>query len=83
MGLSHYRVMYLVSGWTSSMSYVIVYITLLYPPLFFFFKILFIYLTERGREREREQTQAGGAAGRRRGKSRLPAEQGAQCRVQS
>ena len=39
----------------------------------FFLKILFIYLTER----EKQRAQAGGAASRRRGRSRLPAQQGA------
>ena len=38
--------------------------------VFFFFKILFIYLTER------ERAQEGGAIGREVGRSRLPAEQG-------
>ena len=39
----------------------------------FFKKILFIYLTER------ERVQAGEAAGRRRRRTKLPAEQGARC----
>jgi len=42
----------------------------------FFFKILFIYLTEKKRER----AQAGGSG---RGRSRLPAQQGARCGVPS
>ena len=46
-------------------------------PFFFFFKLkkIFIYLTERA--------QTGRAAGRGRGRSRLPDEQGAQCGAQS
>ena len=42
-------------------------------PLFFLKKISFIYL------REKEREQKWGAADRGRGRSRLPAEQGAQC----
>jgi len=45
----------------------------------FFEKILFVHLTVR----ERERVEAGGAAGRGKGRSRLPAEQGAPCRTQS
>jgi len=43
---------------------------------FFYFKILFIHL----KERERVHKQGGGAEGER---SRLPAEQGAQCGTRS
>ena len=45
--------------------------------VFFFFKILFIYLTER------ERSQVDREAGRERGGSRLAAEQKARCRARS